>query len=204
MTKPFWNKTADKYAAQPIADEPAYQRKLETTRRYLGPETRMLEFACGTGTTALIHAPHVGSIRAIDYSERMIEIARGKAETAGIGNVSFELGTIEDLPETDGPYDVILGMSILHLLRDRHAVLQKVFRLLRPGGMFFSSTVCVGDLNPVVGLMLPVMRTLGAAPQVMRFTAEELVADIAAAGFVVDEHWRPARDKAVFVVARKP
>lgn len=205
MAQPFWNKTADKYAAQPIADEAAYQRKLATTRSHLRPDMRMLEFACGTGTTALLHAPHVRSIRAIDYSSRMIEIARAKAEQAGVGNVAFEVGAIEDLPESDGPYDVILGMSILHLLPDRHAVLGKVFRLLPPGGRFFSSTVCVGDLNPLIGgLVLPTMKLFGAAPAVSRFTAAELVADIEAAGFVVEEHWRPAADKAVFVVARKP
>jgi 2-polyprenyl-3-methyl-5-hydroxy-6-metoxy-1,4-benzoquinol methylase len=205
MTQPFWNKTADKYAAQPIADQAAYERKLATTRSHLRPDMRVLEFACGTGTTALTHAPHVRSIRAIDYSARMIEIARGKAEAAGIANVAFEVGAIEDLAETDGPYDVVLGMSILHLLPDRHAVLRKVFQLLPPGGRFFSSTVCVGDLNPLVGgVVLPVMKVFGAAPTVARFTADELVADMAAAGFAVDEHWRPARDKAVFVVAQKP
>lgn len=205
VTQPFWNKTADKYAAQPVADEAAYQRKLATTRSHLQPDMRVLEFACGTGTTALIHAAHVRSIRAIDYSTRMIEIARGKAEAAGITNVAFEVGAIEDLPESSGPYDVILGMSILHLLPDRHAVLRKVFQLLPPGGRFFSSTVCIGDLNPLVGtVMLPMMRMFGAAPPVSRFTADELVADMTAAGFVVDEHWRPAMDKAVFAVARKP
>ncbi|HEY9010063.1 MAG TPA: class I SAM-dependent methyltransferase [Devosia sp.] len=205
MTQPFWNKTADKYAAQPIADEAAYQRKLATTRSNLRPEMRVLEFACGTGTTALLHAPHVQSVRAIDYSTRMIEIARGKAEAAGVTNVAFEVAAIEDLPESDGPYDVILGMSILHLLPDRHLVLRKVFELLPPGGRFFSSTVCVGDLNPLVGsLVLPAMRMFGAAPAVSPFTAAELVADIEASGFAVEEQWRPARDKAVFVVARKP
>src|SRR5690606_6258119 len=104
----FWNGLADRYSKSPIADEASYQTKLEVTRGYLRPDMRLLEFGCGTGGTAILHAPHVAHIRAIDFSESMLELARTKAEKAGVDNVSFELGDITTLPMPDEPYDMVL------------------------------------------------------------------------------------------------
>lgn len=63
----FWDRLADKYAAQPIADEDAYRTKLARTQAHLTPEMDIFEFGCGTGGTAIAHAPHVRSVRAIDF-----------------------------------------------------------------------------------------------------------------------------------------
>ena len=87
----FWDKIADRYLKQPIADEAAYQKKLQVIREYLPPEMEVLEIGCGTGSTAILHAPYVKPIRAIDFSENMIAIAQDKATTQNINNVTFEL-----------------------------------------------------------------------------------------------------------------
>ena len=80
MSQPsrFWDKIADRYAKKPVSDEAAYQKKLRVTRDYLRPDMDVLEFGCGTGSTAITHAPFVKHIQAIDISSRMIEIAHGK------------------------------------------------------------------------------------------------------------------------------
>jgi cyclopropane fatty-acyl-phospholipid synthase-like methyltransferase len=65
----FWNKLADKYSRRPIADEAAYQKKLDVTRQYFEPDMEVLEIGCGTGTTAIAHAPFVKHIHA---TERII------------------------------------------------------------------------------------------------------------------------------------
>ena len=72
----FWDRIAKRYSKQPIADEAAYQKKLEVTRRYFRPDMEVLEFGCGTGSTAIIQAPYVKHIHAIDISSKMIEIAQ--------------------------------------------------------------------------------------------------------------------------------
>jgi 2-polyprenyl-3-methyl-5-hydroxy-6-metoxy-1,4-benzoquinol methylase len=198
----FWNRKARSYAAQPIADEAAYSKKLETTRSYLRPDMQLLELGCGTGTTALIHAPHVKSILAIDFSTRMIEIARAKAEAAGVSNVTFKVTSIEALTGGEARYDAILAMSILHLLDDKQAVLEKVHGMLEPGGLFFSSTTCIGDMAPIKWI-LPVMTLAGVAPPVQRFRGEDLLASIRDAGFAIEHHWRPGPKEAIFIVARK-
>ena len=48
----FWDKTAEKYSQQPIANQEAYEVKLDLMREYFTPDTKLLEFGCGTGSTA--------------------------------------------------------------------------------------------------------------------------------------------------------
>jgi ubiquinone/menaquinone biosynthesis C-methylase UbiE len=200
----FWDKVADKYSRRPIADEASYQEKLEKSQSYFRPDMELLEFGCGTGGTAIIHAPHVKHIRAIDISPRMIEIAEARAEAAGVKNVDFEVQTIEALDAPDGSFDAILGLSIMHLVKDKDAVSKKVFRLLKPGGVFISSTVCMRDLAMLIHYVIPIMQFFGQAPFVAIFDRAELLASVRAAGFEIDYDWRPGKKKAVFIVAKKP
>ena len=72
----FWDRIAARYSKKPVADEAAYQKKLQITRKYLRPDSRVLEFGCGTGSTAIAHAAHVKHVLADlkrvcpDYDEK--------------------------------------------------------------------------------------------------------------------------------------
>lgn len=200
----FWDRLADRYARQPIADEDAYRTKLRVTQGYFRRDMEVLEFGCGTGGTAIIHAPFVRHIRAIDFSEKMLEIARARAADAGVENISFERADIAELTAVDGRYDAVLGLSILHLLEDKDAVIAKVFAMLKPGGIFVSSTTCIGDTMKIFKVVAPIGRAMGLLPQLDVMTSSELVASLAAAGFGIDHQWQPGKGKAVFIVARKP
>lgn len=201
----FWDRIADGYAAKPVADEASYQEKLRVTREFLTPDSTVVEFGCGTGSTAIAHAPHAKSILATDISARMIEIAREKAEAAGASNVSFAQASIEEMAVPDASVDMVMGHSILHLVADRHAVLERVRKMLKPGGVFVSSTVCLGTWKMawfrVVG---PIGRILGFFPLVRVFSAGQLAQDIQRAGFEIERQWRPKDGITLFVVARKP
>ncbi len=202
----FWDRLADKYAAQPIADEDAYQHKLEVTRSHFSPQSQVLEFGCGTGSTAVLHAPFVNHIHAIDFSARMIEICTKKAADAGVSNVSFERADITTLDVADQTYDVVMGMSILHLLKDRQAVIARVFDLLKPGGVFISSTACLSDNVGFLKPIAPLGKAIGLLPQLNFMSRTELRQSLLDAGFGVETDWQPGDDKskAVFMVARKP
>jgi ubiquinone/menaquinone biosynthesis C-methylase UbiE len=200
----FWDRIANKYSRQPVADEASYQRKLEVTRSHLRSDSEILEFGCGTGSTAITHAPHVRHIRAIDISSKMIEIARAKADQAGIDNIMFEVDTIEQTRVSDQSLDVVLGLSILHLLEDKEAAIAKVFRMLKPNGVFVSSTVCIGETMKFFRFIAPIGKALGLMPLVKIFTIDDLVGSLMGAGFEIDHLWRPGKGKAVFIVAKKP
>lgn len=200
----FWDRVAARYARKPVPDEAAYQKKLAITRELLLPDMEVLEFGCGTGSTALAHAPYVRAIQAIDISEKMLAIARGKAAEADIGNVRFERSDIDAFAAPDASFDAVLALSILHLLDDRRTAIAKVYRMLKPGGVFVSSTACLGDSMKLFGLIAPIGHWLGVLPLVRVFTVAELIGSLEEAGFSIEQRWQPGKGKAVFVVARKP
>lgn len=199
----FWNKVADKYAASPVADETAYQRKLEVTRGYFRPDMTVFEFGCGTGSTAIVHAPHVAHIHAIDIAPRMVDIAQGKVDAAGIKNITFEVAAIDTFDAPEGSYDAVLGMSILHLLDDSDTAIAKVYRMLKPGGFFASSTVCLGETLWWLWPVLKLGQLIGKVPLVKFLKVKRLEASLIRAGFRIDHQWQQARGKAVFIVAVK-
>ncbi|MCP4380482.1 MAG: class I SAM-dependent methyltransferase [Hyphomicrobiales bacterium] len=200
----FWDRIAAGYARRPVPDEAVYQKKLEITRSYFRPDMEVLEFGCGTGSTAIAQAPYVKHIRATDISAAMLAIAREKAEAAGVANVTFEQADIDALDVPDGTYDAVMGHSILHLLADKEAAIARVYRMLRPGGVFVSSTTCLGDTMWYFKLVAPVGKAIGLMPLVKVFTVQNLVESLTAAGFVIDHQWQPGKGKAVFIVAKKP
>ena len=200
----FWDRMAERYSRQPVRDEAAYQRKLEVTRKYFRPDMEVLEFGCGTGSTAIAHAPYVKHMRATDISPKMIEIAVAKARAANIDNVTFETVTIEDLQAAAESIDVILGLSILHLLEDKETAMVQVYGMLKPGGVFVTSTACLGDRMKWFRFIAPIGRLLGLIPLVRIFTRDELRESLVQAGFEIDYEWQPDTGLAVFIVAKKP
>ncbi len=199
----FWDRIAKRYAKSPISDEPTYQKKLEVTREYLRPDMEVLEFGCGTGSTALLHAPFVKHIYSIDISSKMIEIAQGKADEQNIENVTFECMSMDALSVPEQSLDAVLGLNILHLMEDRDEVIAKVHRMLKPDGVFVTSTPCLKDMRWIFRIIVPVGRFLRILPLVKIFSAKELEASLTAAGFAIDHHWQPAKNKAAFIIAKK-
>lgn len=202
----FWDRAARRYAASKIGDEAGYERTLARTRALLGPSDAVLELGCGTGTTALRLAPHVGRILATDVSPEMIAIARERAVAAGSANAAFAVAAADDAPPAQGPFDAVLAFNLLHLLGDRGAALGRARALLRPGGILVSKTPCLAEMNPLVRLLVPAMRLVGKAPTVAVFDADALAREIDAAGFAIEErarHGSGRRDARIFLVARR-
>jgi len=199
----FWDKIANRYSTRPISDEPSYRKKLQVTREYFQPEMQVLEFGCGTGSTAIAHAPYVKHIQAIDISSKMIEIAQGKADAEDIKNVTFDRVGVDEFSAPDQIFDAVLGLSVLHLLENKEDVIAKVKKMLKPGGIFVTSTACLGDTMKFFKVIAPIGKFLGLIPLVKVFTTKELEDSLTNAGFEIDYQWRPGKSKAVFIVAKK-
>jgi Methyltransferase domain len=86
--------------------------------------------------------------------------------------------------------------------------LRSIHTLLKPGGLFISKTPCLGDMNPLIRLLLiPAMRAIGKAPHVSIFSAVALEQMINAAGFDVlamESHASKGKDYRPYVVSRRP
>ncbi len=197
----FWDKIAERYSKQPIADEAAYQKKLQVTREYFQSDMDVFEFGCGTGSTAITHAPYVKHIQAIDISSKMIEIAQGKADAKNVENVTFKRSTIDEFGVSDQTFDAVLGLSILHLLENKEEVIAKVYKMLKPDGIFVTSTACIGDTMKFFKVIAPIGKFFGLMLKV--FTTKELEDSLTDAGFEIDYQWQPGKGKAVFIVAKR-
>jgi 2-polyprenyl-3-methyl-5-hydroxy-6-metoxy-1,4-benzoquinol methylase len=199
----IWDRVAERYARKSVPDEDVYRKKLSVTQGYFTPDMNVFEFGCGTGTTAVIHAPFVQHVHAIDVSAKMLEIAENRAAEAGVDNVTFEQAAIDDFEAVDESYDVVLGLSILHLVADRDAIIARVRRMLKPGGVFVSSTACLGDKLWFFKYIEPIGRRLGLMPMVRVFTVKELEDSLTKAGFEIDYNWVPKKGHTAFIVAKK-
>jgi ubiquinone/menaquinone biosynthesis C-methylase UbiE len=202
----FWNGIATKYAAKPVANVPAFERKKSITREHLRPDSSVLELGCGTGTLALEMACHAGHIQALDVSAEMLRIADQKREAQGVTNVTFRQGTLDDGHSYQSEsFDSVWAYSILHLVPERRRVLGALFDLLKPGASFIASSVCLGDTWVPYGPMIAVMRWFGKAPSVHIYSRETLFRELREIGFVdVTERDVGAERTVAFVVAKKP
>ncbi len=201
----FWDRIADKYSKQPISNEEVYQRKLAMTQERLSTDMRVFEYGCGTGGTALIHAPRVAHVHAIDVSPNMIDIAKKKQAEAGVDNVTFEVSGIDAFQAADASCDAVLALSVLHLVEDPARIIAKSSAMLRPGGVFISSTFAAEDQARWLKFVAPIGKAIGKFPPVLKsFGLNDLKRWHAQAGLEIEEEWRTGRMNADFLIARKP
>lgn len=204
----FWDLTARKYAASPIADPVGYERSLKRVQGLLSLQDRVLELGCGTGSTALCLAPGTASYLGTDVSAEMIAIAREKLAAQPVPSLRFEVADADMPPANPGCYDAVLAFSLLHLVTDLDAALSALLTALRPDGLLITKTPCLGEMNPLIPrLMVPLMRAVGKAPPVLCLSAERLVAAMERQGLrieSVERHASKGRDFRPFIVARKP
>ncbi|PHQ27088.1 SAM-dependent methyltransferase [Marinobacter guineae] len=201
----FWNRSAARYARRPIADQNAYLKKIDLTQNYFHSEMDVLEFGCGTGSTALIHAPKVRSYLATDASARMIEIARERLAKKHADNLTFQVASIDDLQQRQQTFDAVLGLNILHLLRDPKSAIEKVFGMLKPGGVFISNTACLQDTRAHLKPVALVASLLRVAPYVKFLSRKELETNLESVGFQIQYRWVPENSRDVyFLIATKP
>jgi ubiquinone/menaquinone biosynthesis C-methylase UbiE len=202
----FWDRSSKSYARSPISDQAGYERTLERTSALLKPDSSVLELGCGTGTTALLLAGGGRSYLAADLSASMIAIAQEKLATSPVAGLAFRAATAETLAAEAAQFDAVLGFSYLHLVRDLTGTLRSIHRLLAPGGLFVSKTPCLGDMNPLIRLALPLMQMIGKAPYAGVFSAQELSDLITATGFEIlgtERHASKGKDSRPFIIARK-
>jgi len=148
----------------------------EITRRYLeafsrsavdrmrlGPETEVIDVACGPGTTALL-LPNVRRVACVDFSEGMLDQLRLNADRAGRTNIETCQADGQALPYGGGSFDIGVSMFGLMFFPDRGKGFAELYRVLRPDGEALVSSWAPVDQSPLMQLVFGALGGPSAKP----------------------------------------
>ena len=168
----------------------------------------VLDLGSGGGIDVLLSARRVGpsgKAHGLDMTDEMLALARENAHKAGVQNVEFHKGYIEEIPLPDASIDVVISNCVINLSSDKRKVLREVARVLRPGGRFAVSDV-IADENMDDATRADMQAYTGCIAGAL--TEREFSDALAAAGLadieIHETHRVHAQAASAIVRARKP
>ncbi|MCW2958156.1 MAG: arsM [Solirubrobacterales bacterium] len=168
----------------------------------------VLDLGSGAGTDVLISARRVGptgTAIGLDMTDEMLELARANTAEAGVQNVRWVKGHIEQIPLDDDSVDVVISNCVINLSGDKDAVLREVARVLRPGGRLAVSDV-IADADMDEATRRDVAAWTGCIAGAL--TREQFEGSLAAAGLedveIRETHRVHEHAASAIVRARKP
>jgi ubiquinone/menaquinone biosynthesis C-methylase UbiE len=150
QSRAVYDAAADHYDDDPLAYLARFGRRSVEHAR-VGPGDRVLDVACGSGASALPAAEQVGpsgQVLGVDVSERLLALARAKADQAGLDNVEFRVGDMRDLELPAASFDAVLLVFGVFFVPDMEALTRQLWRVVKPGGRLVITVWARGLMEP--------------------------------------------------------
>ena len=132
--KTYWDNIASQYDCHTKKFSKIYNRIIKLIQNEILKDSYVLDIGTGTGEIPLSICRDANKIEAIDYSEKMINIALEKANKQGIDNVTFRTYDGIQLPYQDKTFDIVIMANLLHVIHSPGKILNEAFRVLKDRG----------------------------------------------------------------------
>lgn len=136
----------------------------------IGPGSRVLDIATGTGDQAIMAATRVGptgTVLATDIAESMVAVATEAARDAGLSNITTAVLDAQQIDLAPDTFDAVISRNGLMFIPDLHEALVGIRRVLKPGGRLAAIVWSTPERNPVFALPIRIMSRYGALPQMV-------------------------------------
>jgi len=202
-SEPFWNRVAKRTTNFSHKPNNKTLNILQSSQKYLTPNDHVLDFASGSGMITTEIAKHVNSIHGIDISSQMIEVANSRKIEQRLNNVSFSRATLFEEDIQVASFDVITAFNILHYLEDKEVFMKRINELLKPNGIFISSTVYAKEKKTFLFYFFTLVNTLKIMPKINFYSSQELETNILKGNFTMLESFDISLMPERFIVVKK-
>lgn len=176
--KSIWNKLAKRYDNQVKGLKSAYELSIKKTLESINSKSSILEIGCGTGIISIGISRHVNKVVAIDISEKMIEVAKAKANEQNITNIEFKVADAYSLDYKDSSFDMVLLFNVLHIVKEPDTLLKEVERLLNNNGILLTATDCYSEPASIsikiMNVFQKILKKIGVIPFMKFYKKDEI------------------------------
>jgi len=116
----------------------------------VSPDAEALDIATGTGEFARALSPKVAAVVGLDATDAMLEQGKKFVEKAGIRNISFKKGVVQDMPFGDASFDIVSCRYAFHHFADPKPVISEMVRVCKPGGHVIIVDIIIPDESTAV------------------------------------------------------
>ncbi len=160
----FWDRFARIYDLSETINGKVYREMIRLTKGLIKRGDKVLECAGGTGELSLAAAEKADFVFCTDNSEKMLGVAREKANKRGFENIEFGRQNIFKIAAADETYDVTIAGNVLHLLDNPEAAVRELYRVTKRGGRILLPTFTTRATSAFTKATLKIYELLGYSP----------------------------------------
>lgn len=199
----FWNSVAKRTTNPSQKPNDKTLKILHSLQKHLQPNDDVMDFACGSGIISTEIAKNVNTVYGIDISSQMIEVANNRKIEQNLKNLTFSRASLFDEDIQIASFDVITAFNILQYLEDKEIFMKRINELLKPNGIFISSTVYAKEKKTILFYFFSFVNKLKIMPKINFYSSQELENNILKGNFKMIESYDISPMPERFIVVRK-